>query len=122
MSMSNWLELLLLGAVAGAVGQLVRAIAGFAKASRETAANPETQSLNVGQNQFLGISRGAGASDLGTSAFAPGFTGTGPATAMLYDFYNAATTFGGRCPSLGLGLNRLVFVPLATGGYQWTGS
>lgn len=43
MSMSNWLELLLLGAVAGAVGQLVRAIAGFAKASRETAANPETQ-------------------------------------------------------------------------------
>ncbi len=86
------------------------------------ASNPETQSLNVGQNQFLGLSRGAGASDLGTSAFAPGSSGTGPATAMLYDFYNAATTFGGRCPSLGLGLDRLVFVPLATGGYQWTGS
>jgi hypothetical protein len=83
--------------------------------------NPESQSLNLGQNQFLGISRGAGATSGGTTFFAPGlFGGAANATDMLFDFYDAASQFGGLCPSLQTPLNRITFLPAANGNYSWT--
>ncbi len=84
--------------------------------------NPRNNSPYSGQNQFLGLSRGGpNAIDLGTSAFAPNFVGTGPANAMLYDFLNAAGP-GGLAPTLFTGLDQLRFVPAAGGGYAWVGN
>lgn len=61
-SVSDWLQVLLLGAVAGVVGQLVRAVAGFAKLTRERNAGQSnepflTSTLSV--SLLIGATAGA---------------------------------------------------------------
>ena len=85
-------------------------------------ANPSSGS--TGDNQFLGLSPGAGgATDPGTAAFALG--GSGSATAasdMLYDFASGLTGAPVALTSLIPGtLGAIHFAPDGAGNYLWTG-
>lgn len=83
-------------------------------------ANPETQPAGGGQNQFLGISPGAGGTSPGPVTFAPGTGGISAAsTDMLFDFYDQATTTGGLVPSLVGNLSRITFIPVTNGNYSF---
>ncbi|MSR75947.1 MAG: hypothetical protein EXS14_10820 [Planctomycetes bacterium] len=62
---------------------------------------------------FLGISRGAGATDPGAALFAPAGVGTTVnSTQMLYNF--------GLSGTLAPGINTITFVPNGVGNYDWT--
>ncbi len=84
--------------------------------------NTLTQAANQGQNQFLGLSRGVGATNSGSTLFTFGGQGVAPnSTAMIYDVYDVTVSLSGLVPSVAVGTNRVVFVPATNGNYAWFG-
>lgn len=88
-------------------------------------ANPQNVFSALYDSQYLGMSRGAGATDGGITTFAAGGAGTAVSpTSMWYDWYGALVGGQGRVNSLVPGtLNAIVFTPSTTvvGNYDWAG-
>ncbi|MSR75075.1 MAG: hypothetical protein EXS14_06370 [Planctomycetes bacterium] len=88
-------------------------------------ANPQIGFLATADAQYFGMSRGAGATDGGTTTFAAGGSGLAVSpTAMWYDWYGAIVGGAGRVNSLNAGtLNTVLFTPsaLMAPNYNWAG-
>ena len=87
--------------------------------------NPQVTFTAANDSQYLGMSRGAGATDGGITTFAAGGSGvSASATRMWYDWYGAVVGGAGLVNSLVPGtLNSVVFTPSLTaiGNYDWAG-
>jgi hypothetical protein len=89
------------------------------------ATNPQTVLTAASDSVYMGLSKGAGATDGGLTTFSSGGSGTAvSATAMWYDWYGAIAGGQGKVNSLMAGtLNAIVWTPSGTvaPNYNWMG-